>query len=44
MLVTADDKYVINTVEKRQYNDYMYYGPLPYSEVLKWGLTQNAGW
>jgi starch-binding outer membrane protein, SusD/RagB family len=44
MMITADDKYVINPVENRQYEDYMYYGPLPYSEVLKWGLTQNAGW
>jgi starch-binding outer membrane protein, SusD/RagB family len=44
MMITADDKFVINTVENRLYEDYKYYGPLPYSEVLKWGLTQNAGW
>lgn len=44
MMITADDKFVINPVENRQYEDYMYYGPLPYSEVLKWGLIQNAGW
>jgi hypothetical protein len=33
------------TVEERAYdNDYMHYGPLPYNEVLKYGLEQNAGW
>jgi starch-binding outer membrane protein, SusD/RagB family len=32
------------TVEPRKYSDYMYYGPLPYSEVVKWGLIQNTGW
>ncbi len=32
-------------VEARTYKDYMYYGPIPYSEVLKWNLlVQNAGW
>lgn len=31
--------------EKRNYQDYMYYGPLPYGEVLKWNnLIQNQGW
>lgn len=43
--INADGTYVINpAVETRNYSDYMYYGPLPYSEVLKWGFTQNAGW
>jgi hypothetical protein len=33
------------TVEQRIYkNEYMHYGPVPYSEVLKYGLEQNAGW
>ncbi|MDR0394325.1 MAG: RagB/SusD family nutrient uptake outer membrane protein [Tannerella sp.] len=33
------------TVEERMYrNDYMHYGPVPYSEVLKYGIEQNAGW
>lgn len=33
------------TVESRAYKDYMYYGPIPYSEVLKWSeLKQNDGW
>ncbi|HLP05229.1 MAG TPA: RagB/SusD family nutrient uptake outer membrane protein [Paludibacter sp.] len=31
-------------VENRTYSNDMFYGPLPYSEVFKWGLTQNAGW
>jgi hypothetical protein len=44
MKITADDQLVITQIEKRQFTDYMYYGPLPYSEVLKWNLTQNAGW
>jgi hypothetical protein len=33
------------TVEDRVYNnDYMHYGPLPYNEVIRYGLEQNAGW
>ncbi len=33
------------TVEQRAYdNEYMHYGPLPYSEVLKFNLVQNKGW
>lgn len=40
---TANYKYI--NVEARQYQDYMYYGPIPYSEVLKWSnLAQNDGW
>ena len=32
-------------VEKRNYQDYMYYGPIPYSEIMKWSeLKQNDGW
>lgn len=32
-------------VETRNYKDYMYYGPIPYGEILKWSnLVQNAGW
>jgi len=32
-------------VEKRSYQDYMYYGPIPYSEILKYSnLQQNKGW
>lgn len=32
-------------VEDRNYKDYMYYGPIPQSEMLKWSnLQQNKGW
>ncbi len=32
-------------VEKRDFKDYMIYGPLPYSDVIKFSnLEQNAGW
>jgi len=32
-------------VDKRTYKDYMYYGPIPYSEILKFNaLEQNQGW
>jgi len=32
-------------VENRAYQDYMYYGPIPYSEILKYNaLVQNKGW
>ena len=33
------------TVEKRKYEEYMIYGPIPFAEVMKWSnLEQNAGW
>lgn len=32
-------------VENRRYSEYMYYGPLPYNDVLKFSnLEQNQGW
>ena len=32
-------------VEKRSYKDYMYYGPIPYTETLKFSnLLQNDNW
>ncbi len=32
-------------VEARNYKEHMYYGPIPYGEVIKWtNLRQNAGW
>lgn len=38
-------KYEVIDVEKRNYQDYMYYGPVPYSETLKFdALIQNKGW
>ena len=38
-------KYTEIDVEIRNYRDYMYHGPIPYSETLKWSnLQQNKGW
>lgn len=40
-------KYIYKTfdAEVRNYSDYMYYGPIPYSEILKYSnLKQNDGW
>ena len=38
-------KYTKFEVEPRSYQDYMYYGPIPELEVLKWSnLDQNKGW
>lgn len=31
-------------VELRRYEPYMIYGPIPYSETLKYNIQQNAGW
>ncbi|MDO4496559.1 MAG: RagB/SusD family nutrient uptake outer membrane protein [Bacteroidales bacterium] len=40
---TIEAKYI--DVENRAYKDYMIYGPLPYSEIMKWNnLSQNKGW
>ena len=37
--------YSVINVENRAYQNYMMYGPIPYSEVLKYSnLIQNAGW
>ena len=37
--------YSFFTVEERAYdNSYMIYGPIPNSEIVKFGITQNAGW
>lgn len=36
---------VIDEVEKRDYKEFMYYGPIPYSETIKYNnLEQNVGW
>ncbi|SEA01040.1 Starch-binding associating with outer membrane [Arachidicoccus rhizosphaerae] len=41
----SDKKYTAINVENRVYKDYMNYGPIPYSEVLKFtNLVQNKGW
>ncbi|MBN2806414.1 MAG: RagB/SusD family nutrient uptake outer membrane protein [Prolixibacteraceae bacterium] len=36
--------YAVSTVENRNYSDFMYHGPLPYGDVLKFGYIQNQGW
>lgn len=44
MKITGTHHEVVD-VEKRDYKDYMYYGPVPYSEMLKFdALIQNKGW
>jgi hypothetical protein len=43
-VVINNNVYTINTVENRQYADFMYYGPIPYGEALKANLQQNKGW
>lgn len=44
MSITGTAHSVIE-VEKRNYKDYMLYGPLPYNDILKFSnLQQNAGW
>ena len=40
-----DEKAKGMQIENRNYKDYMYYGPIPYGEMLKWSnLQQNKGW
>ena len=42
---TGAHEYKYFDVEPRNYQDYMIYGPIPYSEILKWSnLLQNDGW
>lgn len=37
--------YRVLDVESRSYKNYMYYGPIPWSELMKWSaLQQNDGW
>ncbi len=41
----SQGNYTEFTVENRNYADYMNYGPIPYTEVLKFDeLKQNQGW
>lgn len=41
----ANKTYTPIEVDTRIYKDYMYYGPIPYSEILKFdALVQNQGW
>lgn len=43
-VIINNNVYTIATVENRQYADFMYYGPIPFTEVLKANLQQNRGW
>ena len=44
-VMISESLHNIIEVEKRQYQPYMLYGPIPYSETLKNNkLIQNAGW
>jgi hypothetical protein len=36
--------YTIELLENRNYSAHMIYGPVPYSETLKYNLVQNKGW
>ncbi len=40
----SNNTYSVEEIEKRIYNDYMYYGPIPYEEIIKNELQQNNGW
>ncbi|MDQ1149761.1 RagB/SusD family nutrient uptake outer membrane protein [Sphingobacterium zeae] len=41
----SNNSYTEIPVENRLYENFMYYGPIPYSEVLKYSnLIQNIGW
>lgn len=42
--INPDGTSVVNPVETRVYSEFMLFGPIPYTEVQKWGLIQNAGW
>ncbi len=46
MNITNNSVYnVIPNVEARSYESYMYYGPIPKTELLKFSnLKQNQGW
>ncbi len=44
-MVGGNLQYDVIDVENRNYKDYMYYGPIPDTEVKKWSnLYQNQGW
>jgi len=36
--------YVYSNIEERKYSDNMIYGPIPFSETVKYNLLQNIGW
>jgi hypothetical protein len=43
-VIINNNTYSVQTVENRQYQDFMYYGPVPLTEVQKANLQQNKGW
>ncbi len=44
-MTIEDGNYDVMNVENRVFSDYMIYGPVPYSETLKFTeLKQNTGW
>jgi len=45
MSISNGEYSILPQVENRAYQDYMYYGPIPYGEVIKFSnLLQNKGW
>lgn len=36
--------YNYTKIEDRNYQPHMYYGPIPYTETLKYNIPQNKGW
>jgi hypothetical protein len=45
MQISGGEYNILPQVESRAYQDYMYYGPIPNSEVIKFdNLLQNEGW
>lgn len=47
VMITNNDgilSYSFQVVEERPYQPYMIYGPIPYTETLKYDLKQNKGW
>ena len=45
MSISNEEYNILPQVENRAYQDYMYYGPIPYGEVVKFSnLLQNEGW
>ena len=45
MRIEGGNYNILDLVERRAYQDYMYYGPIPYGEVIKFDkLLQNKGW
>ncbi|WP_352421330.1 RagB/SusD family nutrient uptake outer membrane protein [Proteiniphilum sp.] len=45
MSISGGNYTILPQVERRAYQDHMYYGPVPYGEVIKFSnLLQNKGW